>query len=133
MAIAVKKQAKVVIKPFLACPILLDFSALFQIFCPGLQTKVCFRINRFLIMLFCYFWSFDFSNLRITFAKKKLFVAETSNFQVKFCSMVAFLYKYFKHYRYFILPLIRRTNRKFWWNEIASSRKTTSFTWIFQK
>ena len=37
MAVAVKKKAKVDIKLFLSCPVLLDFSILFQIFCPGLQ------------------------------------------------------------------------------------------------
>ena len=36
MPIAVQKQAKVDIKLFLACPVLLDFSILFQIFFPGL-------------------------------------------------------------------------------------------------
>ena len=41
LAIAVKKHAKVDIKPFLSCLVLLDFSVLFQIFCPALseQTK----------------------------------------------------------------------------------------------
>ena len=36
MAIAVKKHAKVDGKLFLSSPILLDFSILFQILCPGL-------------------------------------------------------------------------------------------------
>ena len=36
LAVAVKKNAKVDIKLFFSCPILLDFSILFQIFCPGL-------------------------------------------------------------------------------------------------
>ena len=37
MAVAVKKHAKVDIKLFLSCPVLLNFSSLFQIFCIGLQ------------------------------------------------------------------------------------------------
>ena len=36
LAVAVKKHAKVDIKLFLACPVLLDFSILFRIFYPGL-------------------------------------------------------------------------------------------------
>ena len=36
LAIAVKKHAKVDIKLFLSFIVLLDFSILFQIFCPGL-------------------------------------------------------------------------------------------------
>ena len=36
LAVAVKKHAKVDIKLFLSCPVLLDLSILFQIFCPGL-------------------------------------------------------------------------------------------------
>ena len=36
LAVAVKKHVKVDIKLFLSCPVLLDFSILFQIFCPGL-------------------------------------------------------------------------------------------------
>ena len=36
LAIVVKTHAKVDIKLFLSCPILLDFSILFQIFCTGL-------------------------------------------------------------------------------------------------
>ena len=36
LAIAGKKQAKVDMKLSLSCPILLGFSILFQIFCPGL-------------------------------------------------------------------------------------------------
>ena len=36
LAIAVKKHAKADIKRFMSCPLLLDFSILFQIFCPGL-------------------------------------------------------------------------------------------------
>ena len=41
LAAVVKKQAKENIKLFLSCPVLLDFSIFFQIFCPGLseQTK----------------------------------------------------------------------------------------------
>ena len=34
---AVKKHAKIDIKLFLSCPVFLDFSILFQIFCSGLQ------------------------------------------------------------------------------------------------
>ena len=37
MAIAVKEQAKVDVKLFLSYPVLLDFSILFQLLCPGLQ------------------------------------------------------------------------------------------------
>ena len=37
LAIAVKKHAKVDMKLLLSCPVLLDFSILFQIFCAGLQ------------------------------------------------------------------------------------------------
>ena len=40
-------------------------------------------------MPFCYFWNFDFPNLRMTFAKK-LLSTETSNLEVKFHSRVAF-------------------------------------------
>ena len=41
LAVVVKKHAKVDIKLFLPCPVLLYFSILFQIFCPRLseQTK----------------------------------------------------------------------------------------------
>ena len=45
----IRKLAKVDIKLFLSCPILLDFSILFQIFCPGLyhysnqQSKIIFE------------------------------------------------------------------------------------------
>ena len=39
LAKAVKKHAKVDIQLFLPYPILLDFSILFQIFCPGLQFR----------------------------------------------------------------------------------------------
>ena len=45
-----KKHAKVDIKLFLPCPFLLDFSVLFQIFCPRLQVNG--RQNRELIILF---------------------------------------------------------------------------------
>ena len=45
-------------------------------------------------MLFCYFWNFDFSNLRITFSKK-LFGTEISIFQVKFYSTITFHNWYF--------------------------------------
>ena len=43
-------------------------------------------------MAFCYYWNFEFSNLKMTFAKKKktLFGTETSNLQVKCYSRVAF-------------------------------------------
>ena len=37
LAIAVKKHAQTDIKFFLSCPVFLDFSILFQIFCLGLQ------------------------------------------------------------------------------------------------
>ena len=52
---------------------------------------------------------------------KKLFVTETSNFQVKFHFNVASHYWYFKPYRYFILRLTRVTCSKLWWKKIASS------------
>ena len=38
--------------------------------------KVYFKIYGSLNMLYCYFWDFGFSNLRMTFAKK-LFGTET--------------------------------------------------------
>ena len=40
--------------------------------------KVYFKIYGSLNMLYCYFWDFGFSNLRMTFAKK-LFGTETWN------------------------------------------------------
>ena len=40
LAIAVQKHAKVDIKLFLTSPVLLDFSILFQILCPGLQVHL---------------------------------------------------------------------------------------------
>ena len=96
------------------------------------------RIYRSLKMIFSYFWNFSFANIRITLAKN-LFGTETWDLQVRFRSRVAFHNWCFKHYHYFILTLIRVTDRKFWWNEIASSRTRNfevnghSFTWIFQK
>ena len=45
---------------------------------------------------------------------------ETSNFQFKFDSMLAFHIWYFKHYLYFTLCLKRVTYTKFWWNEMLS-------------
>ena len=63
LAIAIKIQAKVDIKLFLSCPVLLDFSFLFQILCTGLseQTKfwsllnpVSFKKN------FFFFWHFAY-------------------------------------------------------------------------
>ena len=57
-------------------------------------TKNWFRIYRSLKMQFCYFRNFDFSSLRMTFAKK-IFGTETSNLQGKFYSKVAFHNWYF--------------------------------------
>ena len=59
-------------------------------------------------MLFCYFRNFDFSNLRMTFAKK-LLDTETSNLQVKFYFSAAFHNWHLEHYHYFTLRLIRPT------------------------
>ena len=51
--------------------------------------KVCFRIYRPLKMPFCYFWNFEFSNLRMTLAKMLLCI-ETLNLKVKFHFRAAF-------------------------------------------
>ena len=45
-------------------------------------------------MPFCYFWNFDFPNIRMIFAKK-LFGTENSNIQVKFYSRIALRNWYF--------------------------------------
>ena len=63
-------------------------------------------------MLFCYFWNFDFSNLRMALAKK-LFGTETSNLQVNFHSKMAFYNRHFQHNHYFMLRLIRATYKTF--------------------
>ena len=36
------------------------------------HAKVCFRINKSLKKSFCYFWNFDFSEFRMTFARNYL-------------------------------------------------------------
>ena len=43
LLIAVKKHAKTYTKLFFFCPVLLDYSILFQIFCPGLSELVNFQ------------------------------------------------------------------------------------------
>ena len=40
LRITVKKHTKTDTKLFFSCPVLLDYSILFQIFCPGLQWKL---------------------------------------------------------------------------------------------
>ena len=42
LALAVKKRAKIDLKLILSCPILLDFSILFQLICPGLSEQTDF-------------------------------------------------------------------------------------------
>ena len=44
LTLAVKKHAKVDIKLFFSCPVLLDFSILFQIFCTGLSEQRKFLV-----------------------------------------------------------------------------------------
>ena len=51
LEIAVKTHTKFDTKLFFSCPVLLDFSILFQIFCPGLQAYLC-RI--FVIYFYCH-------------------------------------------------------------------------------
>ena len=62
---------------------------------------------------FCYLWNFDFSNFRLSLAKK-LFDTETSNLQVKFNFTVDFYNWYFYHDHYLILRLTRVAYAKLW-------------------
>ena len=61
MTIAVKKHAKVDIKLSLSCIVLLDFSILFQIFCPGLSEQTKFWFLNWPRLLQTYiFWHFAY-------------------------------------------------------------------------